>query len=104
MKLNLITESKSLVFKQLQRSLATQDSLVFCVLARLVETSDGLFIENQKFLISVSRIVESFSIAKCPELVGKPKIFFFLDIGNQSDRNPAYIQHEVFVSYFVWLV
>lgn len=57
-----------------------------CVLATLVETIAGLAFVSGADCVLLSGIVDAFSCRK--ELVGKPKLFFFLDDGTKKDSIP----------------
>jgi hypothetical protein len=68
-------------------------SLILCILAELEETSAGLCYRDGNKLISLSAIVDRFCGQRCLPLIGKPKIFFFLDEGSRTDGK----KHELVV-------
>jgi hypothetical protein len=94
----LSADPKSLIFKQLRKSLAEDDSLVVCILAKLALSDDGglNYVANNKFH-PLYDIVDNFNAHHCPELQGKPKIFFFLDEGTDSDDTKLEQQEVVIV-------
>jgi hypothetical protein len=72
-------------------------SLILCILAELEETSAGLCYRDGNQLISLSTIVDRFCGQKCLPLIGKPKIFFFLDEGTRTDGKTQ--EHELAVGF-----
>jgi hypothetical protein len=51
-----------------------------------VETDMGLALLNGGDCVLLSAVVDEFSGPKCKHLIGKPKLFFFLDEGNKQDK------------------
>jgi hypothetical protein len=50
-----------------------------------METDDGLACVTRERSYTLSRIIDEFAGVHCPQLVGKPKIFLFLDHGVKKD-------------------
>jgi hypothetical protein len=92
----MCADRKSLIFKQLRKSLAGDDSLIVCILAKLALSEDGglNYVASNKFH-SLCEIVDNFNTHQCPELQGKPKLFFFLDEGTDSDYTKIVHQEDV---------
>jgi hypothetical protein len=65
--------------KALKKRLEKDGSFVLCILTILQETTLGLSCQTKGKVLYLSEIVDSFSGLNCPQLVGKPKLFFFLD-------------------------
>lgn len=72
-------------------------SLILCILAELEETSTGLCYKNENQFIPLSAVVDRFCGQKCLALIGKPKIFFFLDEGSRTDGKTQ--EHELAVGF-----
>jgi hypothetical protein len=77
-------------------------SVVLCILAELEETSAGLCYRDGNQLIPLSAIVDKFCGQKCTPLIGKPKLFFFLDEGSRADGKQQ--EHELVVEFFLAVI
>jgi hypothetical protein len=62
-------------------------SFALCLLTNLKESEMGLCCEVKGRDLYLSEIVDAFSGLICPQLAGKPKLFFFLD-QNAADIDP----------------
>jgi len=69
-------------------------SFVLVVLAELKEFESGLAVLHGSRIQLLSEIVDSVSGEKCLHLMGKPKIFLFLDQCAKSDA-PAVFHNKV---------
>jgi hypothetical protein len=83
--------------KSLKRKFKYDGSLVLCVLAQLKDTDAGLALLAGKECILLSHLVDEFSARKCQNLIGKPKLLFFLDEGTKQDST-AHTLNEFRVS------
>jgi hypothetical protein len=61
-------------------------SLVLCVLAQLKETESGLALIGEKCIL-LSQIMDAVSGQNCKNLIGKPKLLFFIDEGTKQDHS-----------------
>jgi hypothetical protein len=59
-----------------------------------MENDDGLFImfDNQE-PVFLSTVIDTFNGINCPQLAGKPKLFFFLDRGVRKDGHQGIQTH-----------
>jgi hypothetical protein len=73
--------------KGFKRKFDNDGSLVLCILSKLLETDAGLASSYENQCVSLSQIVDEFSGLKCSYLIGKPKMFFFLDDGTTQDHS-----------------
>jgi hypothetical protein len=72
--------------KKKKETLEYDGSFVMCVLGEIQEQNDvGLICKESGSTLAMSKIVDGFSGAQCPQLLGKPKFFFFLDQGTEKD-------------------
>jgi hypothetical protein len=80
-------------------------SFVLCALAKLEETAVGLTLRYSNKSTPLAAIVDHFCSAKCMDLFGKPKLFFFLEERTTNDGifhtkvcilSDSYIQNNVF--------
>lgn len=98
---HVINKKCLIASKNLMRKFKYDGSLVICVLGQLREEKAGLsFLYGQQQCIPLVEIVDRFSGSNCKHLVGKPKLFFFLDDGTKLDnvaipQNQVYIHHEL---------
>jgi hypothetical protein len=80
---------------RLKQRLTRDGSIVVCVLAELENSPRGIVYGCNNALLMP--IVERFCGSNCPEMLGKPKIFLFLDQrvdqDGLKDRFPLQSQH-----------
>jgi hypothetical protein len=86
---SLISVSGHTGDEKLKKSFADDGSLVLCLLTELRETLLGLACEFNGRNLAVGEIIDNFSGLKCPQLIGKPKLFFVLDQGTKRDGAPV---------------
>jgi hypothetical protein len=58
---------------------------VVSIFTELKETELGLAYISKGRAYTLSKIIDEFAGFHCPQLVGKPKIFFFFDQGIKKD-------------------
>jgi len=75
--------------KRMKRTFSWDGSFVLCVLGTLKESWQGLIIEIGGKSMRLSKLVNQYIGSKCPQLIGKPKLFFFVDRGMKTDGNNA---------------
>jgi hypothetical protein len=64
---------------EMKQSFSNDGSFVLCILAKLKETDQGLACEVKMETLRLSKIVNALTGNHCQQLVGKPKLFFFVD-------------------------
>jgi len=69
-------------------------SLILCVLAQLKETASGLALLGEKCVL-LSQIMDEVSGQKCKNLIGKPKLLFFIDEGTKQDNSGTNTEAKV---------
>jgi hypothetical protein len=73
----------------MKRKFENDGSFVLCVLSTLKDTNSGLISSYEENSIPLCDIVDQFTGRNCKYLVGKPKLFFFLDKGTKQDSAVA---------------
>lgn len=81
--------------KSLKKKFKYDGSLILCVLAQLKETDSGLSLMGEK-CIPLSEIVDELSGHKCKNLIGKPKLLFFIDEGTKQDHSGLTAEAKVY--------
>jgi hypothetical protein len=70
-------------------------SLVICVLTHLKETDSGLAMMGEKCIL-LSQIMNELSGRNCKNLIGKPKLLFFIDEGTKQDNSGPNTETKVY--------
>ncbi|XP_059469744.1 uncharacterized protein LOC132193227 isoform X2 [Neocloeon triangulifer] len=90
-------ETTSYSFKQLKIILTNvsrandcglqeEGCFLVCIMAKLIDSkSDGLAVICDGDKLPLDSLIQMFTGHNCPELIGKPKLFFFLSNGGQED-------------------
>jgi len=72
-------------------------SLILCVLAQLKETESGLALMGEKRIL-LSQIMNEVSGQNCKNLIGKPKLLFFIDEATKQDNSATNTEAKVYTA------